>query len=285
MQSFVKLLLWRPDVVFTKGGYVCLPVGLAAKILRIPLVIHDSDAHPGLTNRVLSKWATAIGTGAPLEYYDYPKKRARYIGIPITPDFHPFSAHERTLARKEWGIDPDYPLVVITGGGLGAQVINDTVIHILPKLLDFTSVVLVAGSAQYNALDALTPANDTHFQLHPFIAKGMAELLGSADVVVTRAGATTILELAALAKPAVLIPNSKLTGGHQLKNARVYSDALAVVVVDEEKMVKDSNVLVDTLSSMIRSSAKRAELSANLFTFARPHAARDMADMIIDAVR
>ena len=79
VQSFFKLLVWRPDVVFTKGGYVCLPVGLAAKILRIPLVIHDSDAHPGLTNRVLSRWATAIATGAPLEYYPYPKKISRYV--------------------------------------------------------------------------------------------------------------------------------------------------------------------------------------------------------------
>jgi len=72
-QSLYKLVVWRPDIVFTKGGYVCLPVGIAAHVLRIPLVIHDSDAHPGLTNRILSQWATAIATGAPLEYYQYPK--------------------------------------------------------------------------------------------------------------------------------------------------------------------------------------------------------------------
>ena len=79
-QSVAKLIMWRPDVVFTKGGFVCLPVGLAAKLLGIPLVIHDSDAHPGLTNRILSRWATAIATGAPLEYYDYPVSKATYVG-------------------------------------------------------------------------------------------------------------------------------------------------------------------------------------------------------------
>ncbi len=285
VQSFMKLVVWRPDVVFTKGGYVCLPVGLAAKVLRIPLVIHDSDAHPGLTNRILSKWATSIGTGAPLEYYDYPKQRSRYIGIPISSDFHPFSEHERTVAREEWGIDLDRPLVVITGGGLGAQRINNVVVEILPELKKLASVVLIAGSAQYDELRALTPPNSTRFQLYPFIAEGMASLLGGADVVVARAGATTILELAALAKPTILVPNGKLTGGHQLKNARVYSDAHAVNIVDEDAMLEDKTVLVEAVTSLLGDSSKLAQLSTNIVTFARPNAARDMADMIIDAVR
>lgn len=285
MQSFFKLIIWRPDVVFTKGGYVCLPVGLAAKLLHIPLVIHDSDAHPGLTNRVLSKWANVIATGAPLEYYDYPKDRSRYIGIPVSPDFHPFSSHERTVARKEWGIDLDLPLIVITGGGLGAQRINDTVVEVLPDLLRVGSVVLIAGSAQYDDLAALTPDNSTHFQLHPFISKGMAGLLGGADVVVARAGATTILELAALAKPTILIPNAKLTGGHQLKNAQVYADARAVTIIDENTMLDNPTLLVSRISSLLADHDELSELSDNIAKFARPHAAKDMADMIIGAIK
>ncbi len=285
IQSILKLVWWRPDVVFTKGGYVCLPVGLAAKLLRIPLVIHDSDAHPGLTNRVLSRWATSIATGAPLEYYSYPKDKTRYIGIPISTDFHAFSAHERTVARSRWNIDKDRPLIVITGGGLGAQRINNTVVSVLPKLLNLGSVVLVAGSAQYDELAALTPDNSTHFQLHPFISDGMAGLLGAADVVVARAGATTILELAALAKPTILIPNAKLTGGHQIKNAKVYSDAKAVVVVDEDEMEQNKEVLVSAVHAILGDSELQRRLSRNISVFARPNAAGDMSDMIIDAVR
>ena len=83
-QSIIKLNAWRPDVIFTKGGFVCLPIGLAARIMRVPLVIHDSDAHPGLTNRILARWADRILTGAPLEYYSYPHSITRYVGIPIT---------------------------------------------------------------------------------------------------------------------------------------------------------------------------------------------------------
>ncbi|CAN5390012.1 hypothetical protein BH10PAT4_BH10PAT4_1270 [soil metagenome] len=285
IQSILKLIWWRPDVVFTKGGYVCLPVGLAAKLLRIPLVIHDSDAHPGLTNRILSRWATTIATGAPLEYYPYPKDKTRYIGIPISADFHVFSAHERTVARSRWNVEKDRPMIVITGGGLGAQRINNAVVDVLPKLLKQGSVVLVAGSAQYDALAALTPDNSTHFQLHPFISDGMAELLGAADVVVARAGATTILELASLAKPTILIPNAKLTGGHQIKNATVYSDAKAVVIVDEDEMEHNRGVLVNAVQNVLEDKESRHRLAKNISAFARPNAASDMADMIIDAVR
>ena len=209
LQSIIKLVIWRPDVVFTKGGFVCLPVGIAARILRIPLVIHDSDAHPGLTNRVLSKWATLIATGAPLEFYSYPVEKTRYVGIPISSDFHEFSDKERQSAKQQWGISDKHPLIVITGGGLGAGRINNTVVLILDDLLKLGSVVLVSGVGQYDELRAITPVNNNRFQLHSFVSKDMAKLLGAADVVVTRAGATTILELAALAKPTILIPNGK----------------------------------------------------------------------------
>ena len=285
VQSLVKFLVWRPDVVFTKGGYVCLPVGLAAKILRIPLVIHDSDAHPGLTNRILSKWATAIATGAPLEYYPYPKAISRYVGIPIASEFHPFSGSERQVARESWGIDPKQPLIVITGGGLGATRINDVVTETLHDLLKLGSVVLVAGAGQYDELRSLTPPNDAHFQLHAFVSSGMAALLGGADVVVTRAGATTILELAALAKPTILVPNGKLTGGHQLKNAAVYADAGAVVVVDEQSMLDNPVILRRAIERVLAEPEAATAMAKKFSTFARPHAARNMVDMIIDAVK
>ncbi len=285
IQSFFKLLVWRPDVVFTKGGYVCLPVGMAAKVLRIPLVIHDSDAHPGLTNRVLSRWASAIATGAPLEYYPYPKAISRYVGIPISADFHPFSGSERRDAREQWGIDQDRPLIVITGGGLGAQRMNDATSQTLDELLKLGSVVLIAGSAQYDELRALTPEYDDAFQLHAFVSKGMAQLLGTADVVVTRAGATTILELAALEKPTILVPNGKLTGGHQLKNAKVYDDAKAVVIVDEEAMVERPLLLRDAVKGVLDDKLAAQAMAKRFSAFARPTAAKDMADMITGAAK
>lgn len=285
IQSLFKLLIWRPDVVFTKGGYVCLPVGLAARTLRIPLVVHDSDAHPGLTNRVLSRWASAIGTGAPLEYYNYPKSRSRYVGIPLGTEFHPFTVAERQASRERWGIDIKKPLVVVTGGGLGAKRINDTVAGALHELLKVGSVVLISGSAQYDELRALTPGDSKDFQLYPFVSEDMAGLLGAADVVVSRAGATTILELAALQIPTVIIPNAALTGGHQLKNAKVYEDAEAAIVLNEDEMVERPELLVRAVKTLVEDKKRALQLSQRFGRFARPHAAKDMAEMVIGAAR
>lgn len=285
IQSIIKLIVWRPDVVFTKGGYVCLPVGLAAKMLRIPLVIHDSDAHPGLTNRILAKWADAIGTGAPLKHYSYPASISRYVGIPIAAEFSPLTAPEQKAAKIQLGFDPNRPLVVVTGGGLGAQRINDAVSLTLRNLLEFTSVALVSGTGQYDHLRALTPQDDDRYQLHAFVSNGMATMLGAADVVVARAGATTILELAALAKPTVLIPNGYLTGGHQLKNAAAYAEDGAVKIIDEHAVDQDPTILVGALRELLDNPTERQRMSQVFYAYAKPNAAVDMADMIIGAVK
>ena len=284
IQSLMKLILWRPDVVFTKGGYVCLPVGIAARVLRISLVIHDSDAHPGLTNRILAKWATYIATGAPLEYYPYDRKRATYVGIPIADTFKPFSRAEQEAAKGEWGIETDKPLIVITGGGLGAARINRAVAHSLKKLQRLGSVVLVAGKGQYDELRAELPADSTTFQLYPFVTN-MHSLLGASDVVVTRAGATTILELAALQKPTILVPNAKLTGGHQLKNAAVYEEAAATLVVNEDAMESDTSILVEAVRSILEDTEEAAAMAKRFAAFSKPNAAKDVAAMILKARR
>lgn len=284
LQSFFKLIIWRPDVVFTKGGYVCLPVGLAAHVLRIPLVIHDSDAHPGLTNRVLSRWATYIGTGAPLEYYPYPATKTTYVGIPIAAEFHPYTTTEQNDAKKEWGIAVDRPLIVVTGGGLGATRINNIVAETLHLLQQIGSVVLVAGAGQYDELRSLLPADNEHFQLYPFVTN-MHSLLGAADIVVTRAGATTILELAALAKPTILIPNGKLTGGHQLKNAAVYEKAGAVSVLNEDLLDEKKELLAKEIRRLLSAPDETKAMAHRFATFSKPDAAKRMASLILKAAR
>lgn len=280
-QSLFKLIIWRPDVVFAKGGYVCLPVGIASRVLRIPLVIHDSDAHPGLTNRVLSRWADKIATGAPLKYYTYPKAKSCYVGIPVSSNFREFSKEEQENAKKEWGISPEYPLVVVTGGGLGASRINDAVALALDDLLKFCSVVLISGVDQYDELRSLTPQNSDRFQLHSFVSNNMPSLFGASDVVVTRAGATTIVELAVSAKPTILIPNGKLTGGHQIKNAEVYLEKEAVKIIDEETMVQNPNVLVTMIRDVLSDEKAMKTMAKKFASFSKPNAARDVANMVI----
>lgn len=286
LQSIVKLVFWRPDVVFTKGGYVCLPVGWAARLLRIPLVIHDSDAHPGLTNRLLARHATTIATGAPLEYYNYPASKTQYVGIPIAASFRPYTENERQRLKRELGFSEDRPLIVVTGGGLGAKILNDEVAVHLQAILKMTNVILISGSEQYDELRAITPQDDPRYQLHAFVSKGMAEMLAAADVVVSRAGATTLLELAALAKPTILVPNGRLTGGHQLKNAKVYSDKNAVIVVNDEHFGSaDNHELTDALELILGQPQLQKQLSSAIHAFAKPNAAQDVAKLVVKAAK
>lgn len=282
VQSVVKLVAWRPDVVFTKGGFVCLPVGYAAKLLRIPLVIHDSDAHPGLTNRLLAPHATTIATGSPLEYYPYPKSKSHYVGIPVDAAFRPRTPNEKLAAKRALGVQPDKPLVVVTGGGLGAVRINNAVVGGLDTILPHASVILISGMHQYEELKAHTSVRKD-FQLLSFVSSGMADMLGAADVVVARAGATTLLELAGLSVPTIIVPNGLLTGGHQLKNAKVYSDAGAVAVVEENAMSADSQLLARAIISLLDDASRREMMSVAFHAFAKPAAARDMAALIVAA--
>lgn len=281
-ESIIRLVAWRPDVVFTKGGFVCLPVGMAARLLRIPLVVHDSDAHPGLTNRLLAGGATYIATGAPLHHYSYPKEKSHYVGIPISADFRPISSDKRTEYKAGLGFDADKPLVVVTGGGLGAKRLNDTVVVALDDLLDTTSVMLVSGAGQYDDLKDRVP-DDERFRLEAFISEGMARVLGAADIVVARAGATTIMELAALAKPTILVPNAYLTGGHQLKNAAAFAENGAVIVLKEDDIESNPRELADTIKDLLADTDKIHEMQEKFFEYAKPHAAKDVADLILAA--
>lgn len=285
IESVFRLVVWRPDVVFTKGGYVCLPVGMAARLLKIPLVIHDSDAHPGLTNRLLAKSAAAIATGAPLHHYRYPKEKSHYVGIPISSDFRPLKADARKVMKQKLGFDDKQPLLVVTGGGLGAKRLNDTVVAVLDELLKVTSVLLISGTAQYDELTLKVPAETDRFQLKAFVSGGMAEVLGAADIVVTRAGATTIMELAALAKPTILVPNAYLTGGHQLKNAAAFAEHGAVMVLDEDDLDLQPSLLTQTVRELLLDTKKMQHMQRSFFAYAKPHAARDVAKLLISAAK
>lgn len=278
VQSVARLIIWRPDVVFANGGYVCLPVGIAAKILGIPLVIHDADAVPGLTNRILAPIARRIMTGLPLSHYDYPSSKAKYVGIAIDPAYRIVSEEQRRKLKKGLGFETMRPLVVFAGGGLGSKQINDAVAIHLDELMKFTNVVLVSGATQYDELRSLTPIDDKRFQLKDFVP-GLREVFSAADVVVSRAGATTLLELSALATPTIVVPSKRLKW--QVEHANHFVAKKAVLLLDEDKFDEPRDTsLVDTVRHVVNDTKLRRTLGNNLHDMARPHAARDMARVI-----
>ena len=290
-QSFFRLISNRPDVIFFKGGYVCLPVGTAAKVLRIPYVIHDSDAAPGLTNRLLAKRAAKIATGMPLEYYSYPADKAEWTGIPTSEDFKPVGITKQKALKKELGFDPEEQLLVVTGGSLGAENINVAIREILPSLLKFTSVMLVAGRERYPEMLDLKEYEKwddgklvSNFRMVKFSSE-MHKLFGAADIVVSRAGASTMTELSSMAKTVIMVPNEKLPGYHQVKNARAYEKANAVVVVEDSVMRNDPEKLLNAIRKLSKDEEKRSELAKNLRGFVKDNAAENLANTVISVAK
>ena len=290
-QSFFRLIANRPDVIFLKGGYVCLPVGVVAHLLRIPYVIHDSDAAPGLTNRVLAKHATKIATGMPLEYYNYPEERAEWTGIPISEEFSPVTEAKQRALKKELGFDEKKPLIVVTGGSQGAQHINEAMREILPQVLKISSVMLIAGRERYPEMLDLKDYEvweegelKTNFRIIEFSAE-MYKLFGAADIVVSRAGASTMTELSSMAKAVIMVPNEKLPGYHQVKNAAAYEKANAAVVVADDKMHEDPELLLKAIRRLINHPEERDEISKNLKKFSKDNAAENLANTVISVAK
>ena len=164
VQSFWRLILpnSRPDVIFLKGGFVGLPVGMVARRLKIPYVVHESDAVPGLANRLLMKNATVVAKGWRGE--EEAQKDGQilevYTGIPVAAGFQPVSEAQQRKLKESFGFNPDEPLLVVTGGSQGARDINEAVRVILPQLLDITGVGLVAGRKYYEEVVDLKKYED-----------------------------------------------------------------------------------------------------------------------------
>ncbi len=278
-QSIGIILQFKPDVLFAKGGFVCLPLGMAAKVLRVPIVVHDSDTRPGLTNSILGRWAAAIATGSPLENYRYPLAISRYVGVPIAAEFTPYSLQAQQQAKAHLGFDPARPLVVVTGGGLGAVSINDAVVVSAKKLLaDGVQLYHVTGRQHYDDIKTLAPQSES-YKFVPFIYEGMAGVLGAADIVISRASATFVQELAGLKKAAILVPSRALSD--QRKNAIVYKEAEAAIVLSDDEIAK-SGVLYTCIHTLLADPEQMTSLAERLHRYARPHAARDVARMVID---
>lgn len=277
-QSLWLVARYRPDVVFAKGGYVCLPVGLAARLLGRKLVIHDSDTRAGLTNKLLARFADAIATGSPLDNYNYPKHKSTFTGVPIDKAFHPFSEAEKRQAKHSIGVvDLNRPLVVVTGGGLGAKSINEAMVKAGRRLIDHGAQIYhIAGKKHYQTVDQHAPEHP-HYQVVPFVYKDMANVLGAADVVVARASATFIQELAGLEKPVIIVPAAHL--GDQVKNARVYKEADAAVILSDSQ-ISQTDILGTEIIRLIDSPEERKRLASKLHEFAKPQAARQLAEII-----
>ncbi len=261
-------LLWRikPDVVFCKGGFASLPVGIAAWILKKPLVIHESDAHVGLANRILSKLTRYRISGFEAEGF-------LALGNPIREDLLVNSGNV-AINRDDFGIRSDKPVVLAMGGSLGSTTLNVAVVGLV-KSTDKYEIIHISGEGK--ALDA---ENMPHYHNYTFLGDQLASALNLADVVISRAGANTLVELAALGKAAVIVPHPSLSGDHQYRNARLMADAEAAVLLPQDEL--NYKRLDEVITKIVQDPTYRGKLENNIRRFANLTAADDIAKAVLD---
>jgi UDP-N-acetylglucosamine--N-acetylmuramyl-(pentapeptide) pyrophosphoryl-undecaprenol N-acetylglucosamine transferase len=282
-QSLALLRRWKPAVVFCKGGYVAFPVGIAASMLRIPLVIHESDITPGFGTKLLAGRAAKIAVGFPARLYkELDASKLVFTGNPVRREV---LEAKRPDGLEQFGLDGKLPVLLVMGGSQGAAEINDTLAAALPELVKFCQVLHVTGENEYErvkfAVSRLGKLEHAErYQAFGYLSKELAPALAAADVVVSRAGANSIAELAVLKKPTVLIPNTAMAG-HQLMNAQVLARAGAVRVLSGDKVTADR--LVGEVRRLTDDPNEARALGEHLAAFGRGEAARELAELILAA--
>lgn len=284
IQSFFLLGRLRPNAVFLKGGFVGAPVGFASAMRHIPFVTHDSDALPGLANRLVARWAKYHATGMPPEFYSYPPESMRYVGVLTSADYQLVDAKQQVRFKQARSLPEKSRVLLVTGGSTGAKKLNDVMKQIVPKLLDdFSDLYIVhqVGKGQGGTYDSFS---HPRLQVLEFLQL-MYEYTGAADVVVTRAGGNTLAELAMQGKACVVVPNPLLTGGHQLKNAEDLVRKGAVIAVDEKDFAKGPNKLDRAIRELLQDETRRQQLAAKLHAMSVPDAARNLALLLLDVAK
>lgn len=230
--SLMKKL--NPDVVFSKGGFVTVPVVKAAAARHIPVLIHESDMTPGLANRLSIPSATKICCNFPETVASLPADKAVLTGTPIRAELLNGSAE---AGRTFCGFTDDKPVLMIIGGSLGAQAVNECVRKILPQLLKDFQVVHLCGKDKLDHSLSETPG----YRQYEYIKEELPDLFAMADVVISRAGANAICELLALKKPNLLIPlSARASRGDQILNAHSFEKQGFSMVLEEEQITDDS---------------------------------------------
>ncbi len=288
-QSYRLLKRLRPDVVFTRGGFVSVPVALGAKMCKIPYITHDSDAIPSLANRLIARWAATHAVALPKEVYAYPQAKTVTVGVPISHNYQLVKAADKKTFRKDLGIEQYGKVLFVTGGGNGAQRLNNAVVtcaeHLLSRYDDLV-ILHIAGRALEadlrQAYKAALPG--THFErvkVYGFV-HDMYRYSGAADVTITRAGGTVLAEFAAQGIACLLVPNPQLTGGHQSKNAKVLVERRAVALVEDEKVTADALALMPALTDLFDHPKKRESMGHEFHKLAQTDAAERLAMVLLE---
>ena len=224
----------KPDVIFSKGGFVSVPVVLAGKKCKVPVIIHESDMTPGLANKIAIPSASKVCCNFPETLENLPKGKAVLTGSPIRQEL---LSGNKIAAMDMCGFTADKPVILVIGGSLGSVIVNNAVREALPELLNHFQIIHLCGKGKTDE----SLKNTKGYCQFEYIKNELRDIFALADIVISRAGANAICELLALRKPNLLIPlSAKASRGDQILNARSFERQGFSLVIEEEELSKDS---------------------------------------------
>ncbi len=279
---------FRPDVAFTSGGYVAVPAGLAARLNGVPLLMHQQDVPPNLSNKLIAPLTTRISVAFSDSVRYFPAQKTLWLGNPVRQAILDVRQTIPQQARTKLGFAPEVPLLLVTGASQGARHLNQIVCQALSDLLKDYQILLISGSKLYDEtrelseskLAGLDEAIKQRFHLVPYLSEEMPLALQAAELVLCRAGASTLSELAVLGKPSILVPLPPAIGSSpQEANADTFARKQAAEVIRDVDLKPE--VLIERVSFIITSPDRLLAMASAVREFAKPDATREIVETLI----
>jgi UDP-N-acetylglucosamine--N-acetylmuramyl-(pentapeptide) pyrophosphoryl-undecaprenol N-acetylglucosamine transferase len=272
---------FKPDVVIGTGGYVCGPVVYAASKLGIPTIIHEQNSVPGLTNKFLSRYVNKVAICFEEAKEYFPSEKVVLTGNPRASEV---VGKDPIKGRLSAGLKTNLPVVLVVGGSRGARPINEAIIKSLSELgQKHYQILYVTGDVHFEHVkkEVELIGNPENVLIKPFI-HNMPEVLAGIDLVVARAGATTLAEITSLGIPGILIPSPYVTNNHQEKNARALSEKGAAELILEKNL--SGKLLVEKIDSILMNKNKLVEMKAQSKALGVPDAANQLYKLMKELV-
>ena len=277
------ILFWNmPDAIFSKGGFASFPVVFVSWVYQIPSLIHESDANPGMANSVLAKFSNRVAVSYPRAEIYFPAEQVVFTGNPLREDIAQGNPQN---ALEKFSFSKDRKTIFIWGGSQGSQIINKSILDILPKLIEKYQIIHQTGVKNFEDMQKiigeiglkLAEIKNVYCPID-FIGKELKDILALSDLVISRAGSNSISEIAANGKPAIIIPIEKSANDHQRMNAYIVAKNGGCVVLEEANL--GGNILLKKIEEILTNESLNQKMRTNIKIFYRPDAAEKIAEGI-----
>jgi UDP-N-acetylglucosamine--N-acetylmuramyl-(pentapeptide) pyrophosphoryl-undecaprenol N-acetylglucosamine transferase len=282
--ALIKLYFIMPDVIFSKGGTGAFPVVLAASFYRIPIIIHESDARPGLTNLVSSYFAKKIFVSFPSVAKYFNPNRTEVTGTPVREELLQ-NRTTKEAAREMIGFTSSSPLIFIYGGSQGSKRINNIILENLKDLLEISQIIHQTGELNFNEVQEISNAIlletsfHNRYEVVPYLTDDLRSVFDACDLVIGRAGSATIFEIAAFGKASILIPLKESANDHQKENAYAFAQNGASIILEEDNLF--SQIFMNEIKKIILNENILIKMENSAKQFFMPDATDKISEGIL----